>query len=255
MLRGRRRRPASDAACPRWQALASSPTIQERVQQELVVRPPDTLGAMVGAMLLKLAEHREGQPPLNPTHLVREIKECHKSLGHGAQEDAEEAFLVLLAAVFSSAGTLGASGALRSTNRGPRAGAAGATATAVQTLSGSTAAKHSNAECKSEAGLAALAELELSAKHHAAHRSLALPPPLEDPVFAERTFLHASMPPSMLRRGGDGDGGGRAGEEERRPDLGIWLPAHGCSAGKGLAVLHPRASGWGRVERHPVRPL
>ena len=82
------------------QALASSPTVVERIRDALNVLPADDLGHTAGTMILALADGNEGQSPINPVQLVSAIKASHKYLGHGAQEDAEEAFLILVSALF-----------------------------------------------------------------------------------------------------------------------------------------------------------
>jgi len=245
------------------QALASSPTVLEGIRHQLCELPEDGLGSTAGAMIINLADHREGQGPINPTKLVSAIKAQHKYLGHGAQEDAEEAFLILIAALFSK----GQSSA-RSAPVQWRGSPAVEQALARQRASARGAAATAGAEV----GLGCIASLELAASHRSPHHSLALPPPLEDPVFSPSAVLHAATPlgasqggdaaderrnPDSARsnledrgrglagqggEGGAGSEGGGATSLLTRPDSGIWLPAHLCSAGRGLAVLQqPRS--------------
>jgi len=251
------------------QALASSPTVLEFIRHHQLSEPRDDgLGSAAGTMILKLAEHREGQSPINPARLVSAMKSQHKYLGHGAQEDAEEAFLILVAAL--------------SAKERPRASAApvqGRGSTGLErALSRQCAGARGVAVVAgAEVGLGCLASLELAASHQSAHRSLALPPPLEDPVFSSRTVLHTATPPDTAvpiqdqpprawnggaaeegRRDAEGAMskldtglccGGDVGEGVdappllTRPESGIWLPAHVCSAGRGLAVLQQQQRG------------
>ena len=59
------------------QALASSPTVLEGIRHQLCELPEDGLGSTAGAMIINLADHREGQGPINPTKLVSAIKAQH----------------------------------------------------------------------------------------------------------------------------------------------------------------------------------
>jgi ubiquitin C-terminal hydrolase len=72
------------------QALASSPTVLERIHDALDELPEEGIGRAAGTMIIALADHREGQAPINPSKLVSEIKSRHKYLGNGSQQDAEE---------------------------------------------------------------------------------------------------------------------------------------------------------------------
>lgn len=266
------------------QALASSPTVLEFIRHHQLSDPRDDgLGSAAGTIILKLADHREGQSPINPARLVSAIKAQHKYLGHGAQEDAEEAFLILVAALSA-----------KERPRVPAAPVQGRGSTRLEraqlALSRQCAGAHAvSVAAGAEVGLGCLASLELAASHQSAHRSLALPPPLEDPVFSSRSVLHTATPPGTAvllpdqppraSHGGAAEGGRRDAEGAMskldtrlcgggdvdhvdhvddvddvdhginspplitRPESGIWLPAHVCSAGRGLAVLQQPRGG------------
>jgi hypothetical protein len=248
------------------QALAHSPTVVERIRDALNVLPADGLGHTAGTVVLALADGNEGQSPINPVQLVSAIKASHKYLGHGAQEDAEEAFLILVSALFVQESVH----ALRPGFQGYRSlGSSGWPQGMVRRN-----VHYGERQGSTQAGLASIAGLELAANHLCSHRSLALPPPLEDPVFAGRTVWHAATPPNMLRPTQDRADAkatvdvasvvsgvpGETGQNftsgcTMRPENGIWLPGHGCSGGRGLAALEQASSGWGAAAAHPAMGL
>ena len=266
------------------QALASSPTVLERIRIALNDLPEDAIGRAAGAMLLGLADHHEGQAPMNPSKLVSEIRLRHKYLGNGGQQDAEEAFLILVAAMFAQ------EPGQRSSRQGIGQLSRRSSRGIVKRCTGA----------HSQEGLASIASLELSGAQIYAHKSLAIPPPIEDPVFASFTILHAATQHSLLSPArcdeeGSGSGstarslgstiaceailagdgvkgnGGCAGDSSspagirlvdrdsgvlvRRPASGIWLPGHGCSGGRELAELVETA--WDRrpAALHPAMGL
>ena len=83
------------------QALAGSEDVIAAARSSLKNKPIRCLGRAACELLLKLADQdlRDGSV-LTPTELIGLIREKHKAIGF-AQQDAEEAFLIICQAIFS----------------------------------------------------------------------------------------------------------------------------------------------------------
>mmetsp|Transcript_46535 Transcript_46535/g.113317 ORF Transcript_46535/g.113317 Transcript_46535/m.113317 type:complete len:451 (+) Transcript_46535:117-1469(+) len=85
------------------QALSGSGDVLAAAKAALTHQPPDSVGRATAELIIKLSDESRERGVLNPADLIGKVRRHHKSIGF-AQQDAQDAYLILVEAMFAQRG-------------------------------------------------------------------------------------------------------------------------------------------------------